>query len=562
MFPGTSLKYIYNSPAFSDSPIVGDFSYGLSFPLSETNLKIFNFVNLPSTYEDTTSYECELYDNGIFFLTALFKIKSTVGKISGDIINTAYDFNNRIKTKTTKDLVMSDITRHIGTAAQAVIASHSSGYPEFHFAHFPVLNEILLDGLHPEIEEDWHSVPYINYYSIDPLTFKVDVLFPYLAYVIDTIFENFNIRITSNLVAQHPDLVKLCLINLFRDQKSPENYNLADSIAEISLEELLKGVNTNFGTCFFWDNRLKQVEMVYKKDLLESTEFVDWTAKVLEYPDKPSSETQLGYYLAFEFDGNDEIISSLQLPYGSLDNAVIGEEVNQPVNLPVYSNMELHAGEIRFVTCEQVYYIIVENSTDENNKYYWWTRLSWNFFGKKTKEASTEILSGLSPAGMTVIDPKRTIWLIPQINQKLFTRAPSGALAKLKIYEQNYQVATVSITKSLPRIVFYRGLAPNGYGENYPIGTSSHYLLQGQNSGSLSLTWDGDDGLYKNFHEKWLTWLETAKPFIFKIQLDVVDLIQMNKKRKIKIDSNFYLVKKIEIDLPIKKAASITMVRV
>ena len=587
MFPGTSIKYVFNSPAFSDSPIVGDFSYTISFPLSDKNKNIFNYVNLPEIFEDVIEYDFELYHDNSCIIVGSFVLKNANEKISGNIINSAFSFINQIKNKTTKDLEMSDITRHSGTPTEIIEASHLSGYPTFHFAHFPVLNETLYDGT--AFEGHWHTNPYINYYHSENHYFNINVLFPYLCYVLDCIFDTFNVNLINNLFSDNAELRKLCLISLYREPNTPEHYKLVDSINKVNLEKLLTGINKTFCTCFFFNKRLKKAEMVYLKDLLTG-DFDDWTDKVTSYPDKSLEEIYSGFELSFDFDGGDEIISAYQLPEGSLDDAIISDSVSQQTFLPDYGEYMMdYAGEIRLVISDQLYYILVYF---DDEKIYKWTPLTWKFFEIKTGDFEKKISSPLSPIGMidhakkpdpndsssdssfsgahsssysssdSSADSSSDIWLTPYINQNIFQKSSPGALSKIRYDDANYNICKTSISDQEARILFYRGKYLNFLNQDYPLGTSSHYNGQGGSIGSLSLTWEGSDGLYENFWKEWLAFLEDAKPLKFGIKLDNIDILNLDLKKRKKIGSNYYLVKKITIDLPIKKSATVEMYRI
>jgi len=114
MYPNTRLKYVYNSPAFSDSPIVGDFSYPLSFPLTNVNKNIFGFLQRADINEETKEYPCELYDNNILIISGNFKVsKSDKLKITGNLINSAYHFINLIKTKQPRTLILEELLHRL-----------------------------------------------------------------------------------------------------------------------------------------------------------------------------------------------------------------------------------------------------------------------------------------------------------------------------------------------------------------------------------------------------------------------------------------------------------------
>jgi len=583
LFEDASLKYVFNSPAFSDAAVVGDFSYPMSFPLTDLNKEIFNYIDLVDTYEDVINYPFELYLKDQFIVGGNFKVTDIEGKISGNLLNSGYGFINTIKNKTTRDLQMSDITRHTGDIQEIIEASHASGYPTYHFAHFPILNEILYDDIEYE-DINWKTLPYLNFYTYDinnDPVFFIHVLFPYLAHVVDSIFSTFDIRAENNLIAEHTELKKLVLLNLYRKRKYPETYRLVDNIVEVSIEELLKGINDTLGIKLFFDHRVNQVEMIYLKDLLSSGDYVDWTDKVVNQPKKNISEDLSFKSFEFDFDSGDETISAIQIIKEIFDELTLTAPVNSTVQLPDYSSggWSSHAGETTFVVSDQCYYIIVDDGTGV----YGWEPLTWKFFKKLLNEENEkEHNSTLSPVGMldhllrhdlgvergstsgtsTSQAYYNTYWLTPFWNQKLFQKSTSGALARLKPDDLNGNVSGPDYIDIKARLLFFRGLRDDHSNYKYPLGTNSHYDCKGTSIGSLSLTWEGSDGLYENFWKDWIEFINKAKPYPFEIQLDMVDILSLKMKKKVRIANNKYLIKKISVDFPIKKPAIVELVRI
>jgi len=563
MFPGTSIKYVFNSPAFSDSPIVGDFSYTVSFPLTDVNKGVFDYVNLADNFEDTVEFDIELYNEGIYLIFGVFQIKNVSGKISGNIINSAFSFSNQIKNKTTKDLDLGGtIDLSIITHDVFLLSVINGCFPDYNFTLFPVLNEILYDGT--IVEAAWHDILYINRYN--PSTTD-HIFYPYLAYVINQIFKTFNYNI-SNSLANNNELSKLVLLGVFKENLYDlyvyNHYNLVEHIIECDLIKLLKQINSTFCTSFFFDHKTQSAEMIFNKDLLSSTDYVDWTDKVVGEVNKEFEEIEDGYNLNYDFDSADQSISDRQIKDGIIDEYTMELPVLTPDDLPIYENMGMHGNEVRYVTCEDTYYII-KNFPNPNPNYIWIV-LTWNFFSKITGEGLKERRSKLSTLGMNwhlkETGTLKDDWMVPHSNQELFSDPIKGFKDYAVDVPDYDRCIPQYVNKFEPRILFYRGMCPDVSNNNYPLGSSGKYDAKGNSLGNLTLNWDGDDGLYENFHKKWLTFRENSKPQKFLILLNEIDLLNLKINKKIKINSNFYLPKKITIDLPIKKSATVEMYRI
>ncbi|MFK5893713.1 MAG: hypothetical protein QM504_10885 [Pseudomonadota bacterium] len=566
-YPGTSLKYVFNSAAFSDKAIVGDFSYSLSFPDSDNNALIFGFISNPDLYNHTSQHNCELYEQNNLMVSGVFKITKAVkgDKISGNFINSAYDFKGQIENMTTKDLDLGgDHEFLIQSEFDAYILAMMNGsYPDYKFAQFPVLNETYLDGT-PE-EDNWQSILYINPYNPG----GNDVYYPYLAYIIEQLFAKFGYNISSNTIAEHLELKKLCLIGLLEDTHVVEytGYNLHYHVLKVDLNKLLESIKSTLGISFFFSHKSKGVSMGFLKDLLVSGNYVDWTDKIIGKLSKVVDSNDTGYVLSHSFDSTDTTISEMQLPDGIFDNAVIETAVLLPADLPDYANMGIHAGEIRKVICEDMYYIIVDIDPEPTLDHQW-TKLTWNFFGKVVGDALNEKQSLLTTLGMNWHSKKlggdsyRNGWMTPHSDQVLLTKPVTGTLGMLVPGNQNYGLAEALVNDFEPRVLFFRNMRPDAVDVDYPLGTSGKYDAKGNLIGTLTLNWDGADGLYINFWKDWLKFIDEGIPMEASVNLDLLDILKLDTRKQIKIGNNFYLLKKLTIDYPIEKAATAEIVRV
>lgn len=100
----------------------------------------------------------------------------------------------------------------------------------------------------------------------------------------------------------------------------------------------------------------------------------------------------------------------------------------------------------------------------------------------------------------------------------------------------NCQPLDLSDNDPTYRLLFYRGLAPDSGAGQYPFGTYETVDYFGTVVGTLSLAWDGSDGLFAQLWDGYTDILD-KKPITRTIRLDPQDLINAksweNAKRKI-----------------------------
>jgi len=561
LYPGASLKYMYNSSAFSDKAFIGDFSYPISFPDNESNALVFGFVSNPDLYNEVTEHSCDLYENNTLFKSGIFKVTSAKKgvKISGNFINSSYDFINRIKNKTTKDIDLGG-DHEFDTSADLdvyIVALQSGSYPTYKFAQFPILNEIYMDGT--QEETTWESIKYINPYNPG----GNDVYYPYLAYIIEQLFAEFGFRV-EDVVGSHDELKKLCLIGMHEDKHVWEytGYNLHYHVLKVDLTYLLDAIKSTLGVAYFFDNNGNNVKMKFLKDLLIPGNYVDWSDKVEGSPIKKIDKTGDGFMLSHSFDSSDETMSEMQLPTEILENVVKEDPVLTPADLPISANVGIPEGEIRYVICEEMYYISIRYGYNDSR----WVRLSWTYFEKIIGDGLVEKPSQLTTLGMHWHLKKAgsaiNNWMTPHSDQTLLKNPLTGTMALLGPGNLNYDLVKPVVNDFEPRVLFFRNMQPDVADRLYPFGTSGIYNAKGEVVGTLSLNWDGENGLYANLWKPWLDFLDKGIPYEWSINLELIDLLKLDTSKQVKIGSNYYLIKSLAVDLPLEKAATVTMVRI
>jgi len=569
MFPNSKLKYVFNSPAFSDAPVVGDFSYSLSFPNSQANKLNFGFIDRPDAFSPGSEFDMDLFDENIQILSGKFVVTSaTPEKITGNLINSAFSFSNLIEGKTTHDLDLGGLHEFPGEPNfdDYINDANNGTYPEFNFAAFIVRNAMLYDGTPRQAE--WHLYNYINFGS----STLGRVLFPYLAYVLKQLFATYDYTLSNTIEQQkiYHELLLLCLCgnhqyNRAVDVDPDEQYNLVDFIVKYDLKKLITGVNSLLGTKFFFNQNRQTAELIFLKDLLSASEYTDWTEKLRGIHEKTIEDIKDGFELKHDFDSTDETISNKMIDKELFDKATILEPVLTPADLPPYEYLVINPGDIHFVVCEDSYYMLVNTADEGYEPVYEWQMLTYNFFGKTIGEGKQTLSNILTPYAMSwhlKSSSPDVYWLTPVCDQKLVAEDLDEITSKLVTWV-NYDAL---VNDFQPRIMFYRGMFPYIVPDydvyKYPFGTSGRHDRDGNEIGNLTLHWDGPDGLYENFWKEWLELIQNNKVFQFEIQLTITDLLNIDMKKKIRIENNYYLIRQITIDFPIEKPATVEMIQI
>jgi len=589
LLPDASLKYVMNSPAFSNSVLVGDFSYSISFPNTDINRKIFKFIERIDIAEETTQMECQLflYDN--FFVDCIFQVnKSSKYAVQGNLINSAYDIINKIKGKTTKDLTnlyMENFPTY-DDRVDYLKDSINHNQDSRPFVIFPVYNNHQLTDKITNDDGTTFEIPfgyYVNEMQNDAgnMVFVGPnyVAFPYIGYIIDKIFEYFNFKVEDNKF-KSGELAQLVLLNFIKSTASvfnidseslfdisPGYFSLINHIVKVDIEKLLENLNKVFCHAFFSDRINNTFQSVLLKDLLVA-DYIDWTEKIVAIEDKEFGHDSSDYY--FHFDFSDDALSNGQKP--------IEEKDIQP-NYTVDNFDELpdtaSTNEIAYVTELDTFFYWGKKSNDsQDTSAPRWHNYSYNFFGKKIvsdDKDENEIGTNLSPVPLENITEQKTDGILKRVPYNLMDT--NNYLREWALPYTDQQIVNTffpaDFVKIDPRLCFYRGLATGRQTINtawnnfsYPFGTPGNKDPQGNKIGDIQLKWDGDEGLYNTFWKDWIEILAKQSTIIFKIKLTTIDILNIDLKKRIKIGSNFYLIKKLTMDLPLINPVKVEMVRI
>lgn len=445
----------------------------------------------------------------------------------------------------------------------------TAAYPENNFVLFPFENKGMLDNVPDDVYKadnfalkDIYNnfFPVLNYFrdgqfairlagAAEGEYFEVFNLinpFVYVAYIIKCIEQKFNIKIDNNLF-EDDDLKQLILFNLFAEN----NYINADMLYIEDLVDLTKHVpDTEIAT--FWDNLCKLLgigykynsttrvlELKYLKDVASDRQYVSLEGVISGKP-RLISDPLNGYKLVMEAGSSDKYITSY---FKSLTGLTLKGTVTLPNDLSGITDMQVN----------DCYYVSLRKEY-----WYWnydvelhlmnWILYSGDFalelkaidssISGKSFEVSSKmgtIMNNAYPFADLSLDAKgdERNWLIPSTNQ-------AGNFKGLPAFIADYSLA----------VLFYHGLHNDSTGSTYPLASHGDKDLAGNVIHSLSLRWDGVNGLYEKRYKAWINLLLNSRGF-FKVManLSTMQLSQMDFFKWYTDGEYRFLIKEIRFNI-------------
>ncbi|MFH1118273.1 MAG: hypothetical protein V1775_00510 [Bacteroidota bacterium] len=407
-------------------------------------------------------------------------------------------------------------------------------YPHSDYAVFPLENPNFLDNLEDftyaidnvsakEIYSQYF--PVINYYKDDHFpaymtgtinqevhsAFNLFCQFPYLAYVINKIADQFGLTIENN-VFEDIDLRQLVVFNLFAENnfisteliKPKEGFNLADHVPNVLISDYWINLCKLLGIAFDFDSYTKILRLKYLRDIAIDQQYHDFPGMIISEP-KLKAAPYKGFRLKQEVSG-DEYISKKFKSLVGLNFKGSVTVVNR-----LYQIVDPAINDCYYVNLNHEYFIW---NYDKDLAVLNWIFHSKDFFFEfesidedlegDVLEITTNINAimnnGWSYQDRNICSAYHHWWLIPVTGQ-------AGNFDGLPGFFKT------EFSKSL---LYYHGMHRDSFGMLYPFASSDIYNFEGHvvsfgasppypaYSQSLSLRWDGPNGLYEKRVKHWL----------------------------------------------------------
>jgi hypothetical protein len=573
--PNTTIRYSFQSPAFGDNVVMGDISQMINLPATATNRKIFEFLNMPEAYQalEANIYDCEVYSNGVKIVSGKFKLKkSSDTEFRGNIIGGMSVLKEMIKEMKLPAIDYGDDITLGANDTQAkhyLVAAAKSGYPTYNIVAPPIKNAGFFgDNFENESfneEETFSSWGFVNNFLSDKFadfsgliphynekTPAVQVFCPllYLKFVITKIFENYGFSVGGDWYDDSE--ISTLILNHLNSQNdsiwdrsgAPLSLSPDKLLPDIPVKTLLIGIKQLFNLGYFYIPGERKFYIEPLEKLLSNT-IVDWTDKVINLIEINGNDQKSGFDMDYTWDGDD---SNTKDFIKDLSDYTIKTAVNSIAHLPGTDDI----GDVRYVVYGCVYYIYVKD--DDLIKS--WNKLSYPYQNLIIGDGATPIKSAVSPI------PPSSEWTIGWDQDVEDYVMVQYKVPKLDQQGNSVHVANLSGNQFTARLVFYRGIYTDSRGYYYPLASSDAIDLHGNSTGNYTMQWDGEKGLYNQWWAAWNEFLESSKETRWNLRLSLPDILNLDMRKRIRIKSTRYLIKKLSIKFPFDGTVEAELVKI
>lgn len=548
--PNSSISIDEESPIFNQDTIPGGFSFPFELPTTPKNNRILGFAGrIEARSQGGLNSPFQLFNNGRYIGSGTATVQKATDLIYSVFLQVATgSFAGKITGKKLSDLDLGGV-REWAFKPEYV-------YPTDDFALFPIYNTDFLKGtefdanfiVHQYRLNSWESG---DWYQAEGLIYAISP-FPFLSYVIQRVFESFNIQLEENILATDPDFKCLCIYNNHDSAKlsytlTPvtkfgydnttgtwrvftvntrtisrglDTFNLKDHLPDMLISDFILSIRNMFNLAFVVTPS-GTVRIKKRQDLIAVGSPVSLADKYIGRPLVTVSTDVKGIYLRWTHEGNDLLFSE-----GFKDIYEHPELIFPSVpNIAALHALVPTANEIRLVENWHQYFQFAPETVDGVTTY------SWLLYSNDFQDLKIGT------------DPEEFATQASTLPMVHYQRIPEGC--SIRCPQAQQQSSSIIRTDSQPctlRLLFYRGMAEDSNGDLYPYGSSDAFGPAGElwPGASLSLKWQGETGLYEQLWKGYLEWWKTRKS----VTWTILDPSILDFTTIYEIESNHYILKR------------------
>lgn len=592
--PDITFKMTFLNPLFVDNWNRRDRSTPFKFPKTPTNNKVFDWrgeIGIPTA---NPVIDCHVYQDGIFIFKGIIRIYDVGEAYQGHILTNFGEWDHRTLDKTLKDYLYDSGTPF--TVPDATIEANT--YPDvpFAFPNFYAFNFVDYRDGTISTGQNFYKHQYLNMQAGGSNSKFVS---PYLMYVIDHIFQAEGMQKPEGNFMTDTELQTLVMLS---NAHRPEDltgweFDARKFLPDMKVSAFFDSLRAMFNIGVFFDKFDGVPQILKNADLIQGSTVKDWSYitpyKWVKKFDKQFGKLRIGYSKEYydlwkenefppQYKGPTQELSFYLANFPALKSTWLIESENtywtnsngngkEPVDYnclqvnpsdyrqfsPVPDVASLpavtyptDAGRICLVENEGWYYRVIYGSITGGAV---WVKFAYDNWPYNADEPEDEIAFDIeSKIGIPVMD--RIGGEIAPSDELFYTPCFKNIRAITDLYQPG-------ISDNMAMLAFNRGMQQHGAGVGMqPMFSSSEYDYGFNAIGNYSLRLHGERGLIKTFWEPAFNYFENGQPYIFNVNLSLLEFSKYNMYEKLHIHGLDGFVKTMNVEFPMRKPVEIEFV--
>lgn len=562
LVPGQEIRLKIKSGLLNFEVIEPTISYPFDLPYTDANRRAFGHIDqVASTRKFSKEYDAQLEVDGLLLNTGKFVLEKVVPY---DGFSGYFKADAGIISSRKEESVLNFLD-------EVLTLSH---YSDAYSGQYDGLDS---DFVFPKLNYRTEKSLFHNYpYATTANTFNRLCLCVKIKYVLTKVLEGLGFEAVY-LIDDYLFNQAIFIGRQFLSSTPTNNVQLAvrDFVPDMTVSAFLRSVKAMFGIALSFNSRTGKCKIGYLKDILSSTDVVDWTAKASPRPTIEQSKSQgsgtfsFGYAPEAGEEQIEPVITKNDLPiaFEHQEKVCLVLRENQyykaqafespagttqyawQVAYPALLSQELE-GLGKDVHCDfvplpnsfrYIYHYTDAKIIDNGNGKVRITNL-----GRGFPEQPTIRLTNVRNLG--------TEWQATTNRESFHIDLPfldyvedeSNVEFEWQVGDNNEPLPDVQLElQQHPMVSLWHGL--QGISSPFRYAASSGYALVANFKLSpTALRWEADGGLLANQFADFITLMQHGKQVAHKTRLTLVDLLNFDPFRKVRIDGNEFVVGALE----------------
>lgn len=358
-----------------------------------------------------------------------------------------------------------------------------------------------------------------------------------------------------------PSSFKFLSGNLTVEAVSSSNLNryakeiaYANHVPQKKISVFLEAVYRTFGIIPFFNHKLKTVNLVYLKDLVNTVKQTSFKDRIIKNSLETVAQNDYqGVKFSFDTSQNDDYLSDANKDYSKYEHLGDYNTIFDRPEAPGTINKTARILNSNKITLYSVYEEDVEGTMVENTR--------WNYFTDDFKdyilgEGKKHFQSGFFPMTMAFTHDFGDVEITPPVDGS-YDHPYWWMMPRVSQMGSSPAFETGINDPGLRLMIFY-GIQPVALADGnetpytYPFASfrpmnAAGGIISGE---SLQLTWQGQEGLIAEFWQPVIDWLQRRIPVELLRQLTVEELFNLVLDRKFMLNNNVLALFK-EVSIPV-----------
>jgi len=308
--------------------------------------------------------------------------------------------------------------------------------------------------------------------------------------------------------------------------------DLNRQVPDVLANDFIRAVCNTFAWGLFIDPNTQRAALVPYRDILADDSFLEWTNRVDPNYRRERMSEDLPTNFGFDYANDDDFPESWPLRTDEITNVITFDDTGAATFDSGFTTDDF--GQVIYIRSVNEYFRLVAFRS---------TAAVYRSLGRDLAPYNRGARDSYRPELTTALmDTRYTLGTDYASGQRGEAYTPG-------VYLEPVTPLTTADRIGDIMLLLYRGLQNDNNGNPYPLATNSRYNRAQELIGDISLLWNQPGGIWPTWWQEWYEVLQRLRPVNYAARLTSRDLSGLDFRRKVQIDGQLYLVRRVQVTL-------------